>query len=219
MTLVNTETYRRLGEAMIPVAESWLPDDYQSKRNPGTLDRFHETVGAVYRSVIRSDPALPVEWAKNKGVTDAMEVFTALSFMKAATSGYAGHSKENLNDIMHSSDGLRYATKLAIGNSIIAGRTEFDFSLSNHYAARPGDHQITSGNVTMIDGKLVIPMFDLVRLRHTEAAKEKGLDINHQCPALLHRAFPIIYRAVNILAINSGMASDAYDRFADMRAY
>ncbi len=219
MILVNPETYRRLGESMIPVAESWIPTDYQSKRNPGTLDRFHETVGAVYRSVIRNDPALPVEWAKNKGVTDAMEVFTALSFMKAATSGYTGQPKEHLNDTMYSSDGLGYATKLAIGNSIIAGRTEFDFSLSNHHAIYPGDYQITSGNVTMIDGKLVIPTFDSVRLRHTEAAKEKGLDTNHQCPALLHRAFPIIYRAVNIFAVNSGMASDAYDRFADMRAY
>lgn len=217
MQFVEPETYRRLGESLLPVAESWVPVDNQSKRNPGTLDRFHDVVGAAYRSTVRNDSGLPAEWERDKGVADAMEVFTALSFMKAATAGYSGQPKEQLAETVLSSDGLRYATKLAIGNSIIAGRTEFTFSLSNHHASYPGDYQVTSGNVMMIDGKLIIPTFDLVRLEHTDAAVEKGLAIDRQCPALLSRAFPIIYQAVNVLNIHSGTANDTYDRFADMK--
>lgn len=219
MHSIRPETYRRLGESMIPVAESWTPDEFQPKRNPGTLDRFHEVVKATYKSTIHNDPALPEIWGKSKGIADAMEVFTALSFMKAAAWGYNEKPKNRLSEIVLSSDGLRYATRLAIGHSIIAGRTEFDFSLSNHHASYPGDYQITSGNVTMIDEKLIIPTFDLVRLHHTEAVKAKGLETNRQCPALPHRAFPIIYQAVNILNINSGVANDTYDRFADMKRH
>lgn len=217
MTEFSDTIYIHFGNCLNDIASDWNDDARHYRQNPGTVDRYQEIVSAAYAECIDNNDSLPSHWQKAGGVRDGMGVFCAISFMKAATLGFSGGDRGRLEEYMLSNDGLQYASKLGSVPSLVAGRTEVDLALSGHVYSNPADFMVTSRTIQMVAGKMDIPSFEDVRAKHIDAAIRKGKDLDVKCQALMHKAFPTIFRAVNLLGVNSGIAESVYDRFASLR--
>jgi hypothetical protein len=218
MTNVAPNVFLEFGQTFEYAVTQWEPDKFHSKRNPATYDRYLDMVRLVQMATVYSDEIFPRHWAGSVGgVADGMNTFCAISFMKAAASGYAETPKSTLHDYMLSRDGLSYAGKLGSGNSYMAALTEVEYSLSNHQQSYPHDHPVLSGDVRIADGRLDLKAFNETHERSKEESESKGYTAEVRCQALMHGAFPTIFRAVNLLGVRTGIADDIYDRFADIK--
>jgi hypothetical protein len=218
MTNVAPNVFLEFGQTLEYAASQWDSDMFQSKRGPATYDRYLEMVRLIQKAAANSDEMFPDRWAENTGgIADGMSTFCAISFMKAAASGYAETPRGALHDYMLSRDGLSYANKLAEGNGLMAALTEVQYSLSNHQQSYPHDHPVLTGDVCITDGKLDLKSFNDIHRESKKISEKEGYSSGVRCQALMHGAFPTIFRAVNLLGVRTGIADDIYDRFAEIK--
>lgn len=217
MLSINPAAYSKFGESLGRVADEWDRNEHTYKRNPGSADRHHEMVKLATGFAIDADGTLPIEWKESSALSDGMGVFSAISYMKSAVAGYNGMPRKELDKYVMSNDGMWYAARLATGPSLVAGRTELDLGLSAHQYSYPEEYLVKEGIIKLEENKLAVPNFVNIRNVHVRSAEEKKLDMGVRCQAIIHKAFPTTYRAVNVLSVNSGISSETYERFKNLR--
>jgi hypothetical protein len=215
---VNPEAYMQFGRALERVAEQWDAASHKYKNPMGTIMYHHEMISEAYRDVVLTDKTLPYRWLhEQSAIYDGMGIFSNLAFLKAGAAGYGGLDKADLHSYMMNSDSLQYAVGLASGPSLAAGRTETDLGMKDHNHPYASDNAIVYRDVQVVDGRFLIPRFKDVHEDHLERAEKKGLDRSKRCQAMMHQAFPTIYRAVMLLSVNSSAADSIYDHYSGLR--
>jgi hypothetical protein len=127
-------------------------------------------------------------------------------------------ARDELHAYVLSDDAIRFAAQVANGPGIASIRTRTEFGILMEPRSVQLDCMIKNGSIYIEDGRLGIPDFDSRHQMHLERAEEKGLDMTKKCIAMQKGAFKPIFRAINLLSVNSSAAAETYEKFATIRS-
>lgn len=219
--MIAVDVYRTLGQNLEEIAQDWDHDSLvaHSPEKVGDIEYCHQVAMVAFQLAVLRNDSLPLSWLSVQGgaAKNGVSIFATMSYMKAATAGYNGMARSELDAYVLSDDALRYAVQVASGPGLASVRTRTEFGMLVEPRSAQLDCMIKNGSISIKDDRLAIPGFDGTYHMHLERAEEKGLDMTKRCMAMQKGAFKPIFRAINLLSINSGAAAETYEKFAAMR--